>query len=77
MSNIKISGMASLTKMMLCRWRVWQIFQVCAFQLSISKIVIIKSTLARYTAFEAVIQSMHAYELPEIIHVSINVKLEA
>ncbi len=39
--------------------------------------VMIKSTLARYTALEAAIQALHPYELPEIIHVSINGGLEA
>jgi periplasmic divalent cation tolerance protein len=39
--------------------------------------VVIKSTLARYSALEAEIRSVHPYELPEIIHVNISGGLKA
>src|SRR5450830_622382 len=40
-------------------------------------LVMIKSTSARYPEVEAAILSLHPYELPEIIHVTINGGLEA
>jgi periplasmic divalent cation tolerance protein len=44
---------------------------------SIEIAVMIKSTSARYSELEAAILSLHPYELPEIIHVTINGGLEA